>query len=197
MSHGKYRELLPKGQLNLKALTIKTATLLKLILCQLAQTIFTLDLRYIKKDTDTIPIAFPSVLKHRRPGRNLKPVILKRYLADTKICPVEVLDTYLKAKKENRKSETKLLISFLRPHSAVTVKTISRCIKTSLKEAGIDTNTFQGHSIRSSSSSEAKLNGANITQILNTGGWSNNHTFGKFYHHDCINDKTIKDFIVE
>ena len=137
------------------------------------------------------------MLKHRRPGRNLKPVILKRYLADTKIRPVEVLDTYLKATKENRKSKTKLLISFLKPHSAVTVKTISRWIKTSLKEAGIDTNTFQGHSIRSSSSSKAKLNGANITQILNTGGWSNKHTFGKFYHHDCINDKTIKDFIVE
>ena len=122
---------------------------------------------------------------------------MKRYLADTKICPVEVLDTYLKATKENRKSKTKLLISFLKPHSAVTVKTISRWIKTSLKEAGIDTNTFQGHSIRSSSSSKAKLNGANITQILNAGGWSNKRTFGKFYHHDCINDKTIKDFIVE
>ena len=76
------------------------------------------------------------MLKHSRPGRHLKPVILKRYLADTKICPVEVLDTYLKATKEIRKSETKLLISFLKPHS---VGTISRWIKTSLKKAGFDT----------------------------------------------------------
>ena len=52
VSLGKYRELSPNGQLNLKALTLKTATLLTLILCQRAQTIFTLDLRYIKKDTD-------------------------------------------------------------------------------------------------------------------------------------------------
>ena len=150
----KYRELPPNDQLDLKALTLKTATLLTLILCQRTQTIFTLDLRYIKNDKDTIHIAFPSVLKHSRPGRHLKPVILKLYLVDTKICPVEVLRTYLKATKEIRKNETKLLISFLKPHSAVTVKTISRWIKISLKEAGIDTNTFQGHSLRSSSSSK-------------------------------------------
>ena len=90
----------------------------------------------------------------------------------------------LKATKELRKSETKLLISFLKPHSAITVKTILRWIKISLKEAGIDTNTFQGHSLHSSSSSKAKLNGANITQILSAGGWSNEHTFAKFYHRE-------------
>ena len=51
------------------------------------------------------------MLKHSRPSRQLKPVILKRYLADIKICPVEVLEMYLKATEEIRKSETKLLIS--------------------------------------------------------------------------------------
>ena len=179
-------ELPPNNQLNLKALTLKTATLLPLILCQRAQTIFILDLRYIKSNKDAIYIAFPSVLKHSRPGRHLKPVNLKCYLADTKIYPVEVLHTYLKAAKEIRQSETKLLIRLLKPHSAVTVKTKSRWIKISLKEAGIDINTFQGHSLRSSSSSKAKLNGANIIQILNAGGWSNEHIFAKFYHRECI-----------
>ena len=142
-------------------------------------------------------IAFPSVLKPSRPGRHLKLVILKRYLADTKICPVEVLGNYLKATKEIRNIETKLLISFLKQHSAVTVKTISRWMKTSLKEGGTDTNTFEGHSLFSSSFSKAKPNGANITQILNAGGWSNEHPFAKLYHRECINDKTIQDFIIE
>ena len=136
MLSGKYRELPPNNQLDLKALTLKAETLLTLILCQRTQTIFTLDLRYIKKNRDAIHIAFLSVLKHIRPGRHLKPVNLKRYLTGTKICAVEVLDTYLKATKEIRKSETKLLISFLKPHSVVT---ISRWIKTSFKKAGIDT----------------------------------------------------------
>ena len=51
-------ELPPNGQLDLKALTLKTATLVTLILCQRAQTIFTLDLRDIKNDKDIIHIAF-------------------------------------------------------------------------------------------------------------------------------------------
>ena len=81
-----------------------------LFLCQLAQTIFTLDLRYIKNDKYTIQIAFQSVLKHSRPGRHVKSVILTFYLADKKICLVEVFNTYLKATKEIRKCETKLKI---------------------------------------------------------------------------------------
>lgn len=127
--------------------------MLTLILCQRTQTKFTHRLEIYKKDKDTIHITFSSVLKHSRPGRQLTAVILKCYLADTKICPVEVLLTYLKATKEIRKSETKLLISFLQPPSAVTVKTILRWIKT-LKGTGIATKAFQGHSLRSSSSSK-------------------------------------------
>ena len=178
--------------MDLKAVTLKTAMWLTLILHQRAETTFTLDMRYIKNDTHTKYIAFPSVLKHIRPDRHLKPLILKRYLAGTKICPVELLHTYLIATKEIRKSETKLLNSFLKPHGVVTVKKISRWIKNSLKEAGIDSTTFQCHSPCNSSSSKAKLNGANITRIFNVGGWSNDHTFAKFC--ECINDKTIEDY---
>ena len=97
---------------------------------------------------------------------------------------VQVFKSY----KGDQKSETKLLNSFLKPHGVVTVKTISGGIKNSLKEAGIDSNTCQRHSPCSSSSSKAKLNGANITRIFNAGGWSNDHTFAKFC--ECINDKT-------
>ena len=44
MLFGKYRELRPNNQLDLKPLTLKTTTLLTLILCQRAQTIFTLEI---------------------------------------------------------------------------------------------------------------------------------------------------------
>lgn len=81
------------------------------------------------------------MLKHSRPGKHLKPVILKHYLADTRTCPVKVLHTYLKAKKEIRKCKTKLLITLFKPQSSVTVKTKSKWIKTSSKEAGIDANS--------------------------------------------------------
>ena len=86
------------------------------------------------------------MLKNSSPGIHLKPLILKWYLTDTKMYPVQVLHMHLRATKEIRKSKTKLLISFLKPNSAVTVKTILKRIKTFLEEAGIDTNIFQGQS---------------------------------------------------
>ena len=63
---------------------------------------------------------------------------------------------------ENRNNETRLFISYLKKCNAVSVKTIFIWMKTSLKEAGIYTSIFQGHSIRSASSSKAKFNRANI-----------------------------------
>ena len=137
-----YRQLPPNDQLDLKALTLKRAALLTLILCQRTHSIFTLELRYIKNDKDTIHIAVPSVLKYSRSGRHLKSVILKRYIADTKICPVEVLQTYLKATKEIRKNETKLRISFLETTSYGNCKNNIEVNNFFLKEAGIGTDTF-------------------------------------------------------
>ena len=80
--------------------------MLALILCQHTQTKFTHRLEIYKKEKDTIHIAFSSVLKHSRPGRQLSAVILKCYLADTKICPVEV---YTHVEKLQRRSEKKKL----------------------------------------------------------------------------------------
>ena len=34
-------------------------------------------------------------------------------------------------------------------------------------------------------------------QTLNAGGWSNEYTFAKIFYRECINDKTIQDFIIE
>ena len=53
----------------------------------------------IKNDKNISHIAFPSVLKHSGPDGYLKAMILKHYPADTKICPVEVLNMYLKVHK--------------------------------------------------------------------------------------------------
>ena len=116
--------------MDLKAVTLKTATLLKLIFCQCAQTIFTLDLRYIKNDKNIKRIICLSICF--RPGSHSKSVILKCYLSDTKIYQVEVLHTYLKATTVIRKSETKSLISFLKPCYAVKVKVDKNFLKKKL-----------------------------------------------------------------
>ena len=83
------------NELDLKALTIKTATLLTLLLCQRAQTAYSLDLKYIKVEENKIQIAFPSLLKQTRPGKHSKPVTLKSYEIHLKICPVNALQSYI------------------------------------------------------------------------------------------------------
>ena len=147
-----YRSQSNNNELDLKALTFKTTTLLTLLLCQRAQTAYSLDLKFIKIEEDEIQIAFPSLLKQTRPGKNLKPATLKSYNTDLKICPVNVLQSYIDKTKDIRRNETKLFISFLKPHKPVGVKTISRWIKESLKTAGVNVEHYQGHSLRSAGS---------------------------------------------
>ena len=96
----------------MKALTFKTATLLTLLLFQRAQIAYSLHLKFIKVEEDKIQIAFPSLLKQARPGKHLKPATLKSYKTDLKICPVNILQSYIDKTKDIRRNETKLLISF-------------------------------------------------------------------------------------
>ena len=61
------------------------------------------------------------------------------------------------------RNETKLFISFLKPHNPVGVKTIFRWIKESLKTAGVNVEHYQGHSLRIAGASAAKFNCAKIS----------------------------------
>ena len=124
-----YRSQSSNNDLDLNILTFKTTTLLILLLCQRAETAYSLDLKYIKVEKDKIQIGFPSLLKQTRPGKHLKPETLKSYKTDLKICPVNVLQPYINKTKDFRRNEAKLFINFLRPHKRVGVKTISRWIK--------------------------------------------------------------------
>ena len=104
------------NELDLKALSYKTTTLLTLLWCQRAQTAYSLDLKCIKVEEDKMQIAFPSLLKQAQPGKHLKPATLKSYKTNLKICPVNVLQSYIDKTKDIRRKETKLFISFLKPH---------------------------------------------------------------------------------
>ena len=179
------------------ALTFKTTTLLALLLCQRAQTAYSLDLKFIKIEEDKTQIAFPSLLKQTQPGKHLKPATLKSYNIDLKLCPENVLQSYIDKTKDNWRSKTKLFISFLKPHKPVGVKTISRWIKESLKTTGVNVEHYQGHSLHSASASAVKSNCANISNLLLAGGWSNERTFAKFYNKPCKEIKQIPDFIIE
>ena len=70
-----------------------------------------------------------------------------------------------------------------------------RWIKKSLKTAGVNVEHYQGDSLHSADSSAAKSNGANISDLLLAGGWSNERMFAKFYNKLCNEIKQIPNFI--
>ena len=55
-------------------------------------------------------------------------------------------------------------------------------IKNVLREAGIDTKIFKGHSTCSASTSKAGLAGLFLTDILERGSWANASTWQRFYN---------------
>ena len=80
-----------------------------------------------------------------------------------------------------RKEETQLLISFQKPHKAVSRYTNSRSIKSVIEGAGIDVDLYEAHTTRSASSSYAKQNNTTIDVVIKTAGWENNKTLHVFY----------------
>ena len=83
--------LLSDTDLTLKELTLKVVMLLALTLCQRAQAIQTLVLSHVTMTSAGAQIGFPTKLKQTRPGFHQKPLLLKSYPLEPKICPVTTL----------------------------------------------------------------------------------------------------------
>ena len=81
-----------------------------------------------------------------------------------------------------RQEHQKLLVSYQKPHKAISKDTVARWLKQELKLEGIDTSTFGAHSTRAASTSAAKAHNVSITTIMKSAGWSSESTFRKFYN---------------
>ena len=92
---------------------------------------------------------FTSGKLHKVWGKGKSPPSLKIYSfeGDTKLCVVATFEEYFKRTKVlwgNDKSQ--LLLSFVKPRNPMVSSAISGWIKNVLREAGIDTKMFKGHS---------------------------------------------------
>ncbi len=76
---------------------------------------------------------------------------------------------------------SKLLISYIKPHRLVCSSTISKCVKSVLKDAGIDVTTFSGNSARPAFTSYGVTAGLTLQEILRAGGWSNAQTLAEHF----------------
>ena len=149
-----------------------------------------LSMLYISVLHDKCVIPIYATLKQTRLKAHLKPLQFKVYSKEPKLCVVDNLKEYLLKTKDFR-THPALFLSMQKPYKPVSKDTISRWCKDIMLCAGIDTNQYTTHSSRSAASSYAKTKGVSLKNIVDSAGWSNEHTFARFYDKDVVPDVTI------
>jgi integrase len=182
------RTLSPVKDLTFKDLCGKLAMLMALVTVQRVQTLHLLDVRFMKKSMFGFTFSLQEVIKQSRPGKAPPVIELRAYPRDRRLCIVTVLKEYLERRRVKVKKDTyKLFVTYRKPHEGVSRDTLSRWIKCMMFRAGIDTTVFKAHSTRAAAASKAKAADIPVSDIMETAGWSNSSTFGKFY------DKPVGD----
>lgn len=193
-----YLKTLPSVEkLSLKLLTYKLAMLIALTQASRCQSLQLLSLKDIKKGPDYYVLQYSDSLKQSRPGISVPNVVLRQYTPDRRLCVVNTLTEYIKRTENLRGDNTSLFISYLKPFGSVTTSTISRWLRNVMFLSGIDITKFKTHSIRSASTSKAKLMNIPMCEILKVAGWTNEHTFAQYYNKTVtLNSTTYADAIL-
>ena len=171
----------PVRTLTHKELTLKLVVLILLVSGQRGQTVHLLNLSNMRVSTDSYTFLFTKLLKQTRPGFSSLAITLSAF-SDSRLCVVSTLREYITRTEPLRGSELQLLVSYTKPHKAVSRDTIGRWVKTVLSSAGIDTKKFKPHSTRAAAVSAASNASVSLDEILRTAGWSSESTFAKFYN---------------
>ncbi|XP_061170177.1 uncharacterized protein LOC133179433 [Saccostrea echinata] len=174
--------------ITLKQLTLKTVMLLAVLSGQRVQTLAMLSITNMCLTTDSVQFYIDQLLKQSRPGKHLGILRFQKYHEEN-VCIIKHLNMYVDKTKHLRDTDN-LLVSYQKPHGAVTPETISRWIKSVLAASGIDTTVYSAHSTRAASTSSAVAQGCPIDVILKQVGWSRAETFGKFYNKTTDNNYT-------
>ncbi|WAR26943.1 hypothetical protein MAR_012647 [Mya arenaria] len=137
------------------------------------------------------PRVFTKILKpaftHLRARGHISTVYIDESCLQKTLCIVMLLDKYLSRTAGLRMGD-KLMISTHKPNKGVSRDTISRWVKTILIKSGLEN--------KAASTSTAKSAGVDLGTIIKTTGWTNAHTFAKFYDKEILSQKTVHDAVL-
>ena len=186
------------GDVSLKELSMRTATLMALATGQRVQTLrsLTIDASCLNIKGDTCTIYTDAILKQTRPGHHLAPITIKN-LANKNICLLHHLSVYLSRTATLRGDHKDLFISSQKPFKPVSKDTISRWIRGTLSQAGVDTTVFGAHSTRSASTTAASAAGAPVDLIMSVAGWSSERTFANHYKRPISINENFSDYVLQ
>ena len=174
-------------KLSFKELCTKTVTLLMILGANRKNAFSTFSIDDIKTDESKCIICPTKVMKHSRPGLKPEPMIFHRYQLNKKLCIVSCIEHYLFQRKKLVPVDNKaFIVTYGKPHKPASADTISRWIKDTLKDAGINVDVFTSHSCRSASTSKALSVGVPLHEILKRANWSQAETFRKHYQRTIL-----------
>jgi len=172
----------PLSRLNLATLSRRLATLLALATGQRVQTLALIDLRNVRRHDTGYDVAIPAVIKTSLPGAPQPLLRLPDFPTSPRLCVPTTLTHYMSVTRSKRGTATKLFLATVPPHRPVGGETISRWIRATLQEAGIDAS-FTSHSTRLASTSAAYRCGVNLDVIHQTASWSaQSRVFARHYN---------------
>lgn len=176
----------PNEGLTFSELTKKLVTLLALVTAHRVQTLSLIRISEIKRYNDKCIITIPDFIKTSGVNKFQPTLLLPFFNERPSICPARTLNSYLDASKPLRGDNCDFLfLSLKKPHKKVSSQSLSRWIKVTLGESGVDFSIFGAHSTRHAATSAANRLGVNIDVIKKTAGWSGNSTaFAKFYNRE-------------
>ena len=170
------------AKLRVKPLTLKTIMLVALVTAQRGQSLHMLDIEFMTERPDRFEFTLLEHVKQSRPGYEALSIMLKAYLADQKLRVFSHMKEYLTRTSPLRGSVTGVFITLVKPYKHVSRDTISRWIRSVMKDAGVDVIQFKPHSTRAASTSKAKAAAVPIQEILKTAGWSSSRCFDRYYN---------------
>lgn len=190
--------MFPLVSLSLQKLTFKLVTLLALVSAQRIQTLSKIQTANIKQFQNHVEIRISDLIKTSRPNRAQPLITLPFFVQKPELCVASTLLSYITRTKDIRQNTPYLFITHKKPHHKASVQTISRWVKTVLKDSGIDTSQFTGHSTRHASTSAAYRVGANIETIRKAAGWSSkSDVFAKFYNKPIFTEENFAETILK
>ena len=177
-----YLRSLPNNKhLSVMLLGFKVLMLLLLVTGHRGQTMVALSLDNVILKEDEIIFELDTLLKSNRLGDSCSIINVQSFPLERKLCVVSAIRNYIFKTSEIR-SSSKLFVSYIKPHGAVSRDTIARWTLRVLKTAGVDTNEFTAHSTRGAMASKARLLGVSVRRILKHAGWKTQRSFARHYN---------------
>ena len=189
--------LYPNEKLSLKDLMHKVLMLILLVSSQRGQSIHYLDLQHLTMEEDNYFFDVAEHIKTSTPRSPYTRIDIAAYEPDSTICPLSCLKANINKTKDLRNNETKLFISYVRPHKPVSRNSNSRWTKKTLRLCGIDTKVFTAHSTRSLSVSKANEKDVPVHEIMAKAGWKSAETFRKYYNKPVLQGNRLASAILD